>query len=794
MEVAASVIAVIQISSNVATLCWHYRKLKSAPQEAAKIIQQLKSLDVILNSMVELLEDENAAVDPRFRTIEFLQKSGQLDAFQALLKDLEGKLKPPRGLEKLLFPLKSRDVEATLQEIEKFKTVISLALGVHQAACLNAMSVNVRDIKETQENAVEAQRHAQEARHMESILKWLAPPDSDTNHFRKREEHHKDTGIWFVEGVAIDHWKRGTPSLFWLHGIPGCGKSVLSSTLIECLKKEELHKADDVVAYFYFDFSDTKKRNASSLMRSLISQLVINHKRIWPRLEDIFEQHHGQRQPSSETLLLVLQELVTKFKRTFLVVDGLDESEDVEDTLNIVRSMCDWNISGLRIFVSSRPLGIIEEAFSEMHPLELSVSDHLVDPDIQLFLGSKVKDLSQWDLDTRAAISETLSERANGMFRLASGLLDLVGKCRKKKDLQVLLSSLPRTLEDMYERILLSIPEDERRDAFRTLEWLAFSDQPVRMEDLSEALAVELDDQHGYDPDLKDLCIHRSPIMNSSLVTTSKAWLNDVKSSPGYYDEIWDSMNIVVTEVRLAHASILDYLRSPGIRRGRAASFALDWDSANRTMAQTCLLYLLNPSLKSGYPTSMRGLNLLLREWPLLIYASHFWGYHTQELGEELDSTTWNLIQQLFESKKLPNCGNFGTWARFLTPGAQQQVFENTTPLYYASSLGIGSVVRKLLKTLPLTEVNALGGRNASTPLQAAAYRDHLDVVRLLLDAGADPNIRTSRSDGSALFWAILRNGPNGPRIANLLLQHGASLCREDREELDKYGVSSIMP
>lgn len=82
MDFAASVIVVIQVSSSVATLYWHHRKLKSAPQEANTIIQRLESFYNALDSLVELLESGQAIVDPCFRTIELLHKSGQLDVFQ----------------------------------------------------------------------------------------------------------------------------------------------------------------------------------------------------------------------------------------------------------------------------------------------------------------------------------------------------------------------------------------------------------------------------------------------------------------------------------------------------------------------------------------------------------------------------------------------------------------------------------------------------------------------------------------------------------------------------------------
>jgi len=46
------------------------------------------------------------------------------------------------------------------------------------------------------------------------------------------------------------------------------------------------------------------------------------------------------------------------------------------------------------------------------------------------------------------------------------------------------------------------------------------------------------------------------------------------------------------------------------------------------------------------------------------------------------------------------------------------------------------------------------------TPLHLAAAQGHAAVVRLLLDAGADPRIRDTKHDGDAFGWAEFFNKP----------------------------------
>ncbi|KAG9230959.1 hypothetical protein BJ875DRAFT_339163, partial [Amylocarpus encephaloides] len=56
-------------------------------------------------------------------------------------------------------------------------------------------------------------------------------------------------------------------------GIPGCGKTILSSTVTEDILNTYANDPGIVVAYFYFDFTDKEKQKSELMVRSLISQL-----------------------------------------------------------------------------------------------------------------------------------------------------------------------------------------------------------------------------------------------------------------------------------------------------------------------------------------------------------------------------------------------------------------------------------------------------------------------------------------------------------------------------------------
>ncbi|KAK4205993.1 nucleoside phosphorylase domain-containing protein, partial [Rhypophila decipiens] len=80
--------------------------------------------------------------------------------------------------------------------------------------------------------------------HLEKIRNWLKPPDPSRNFNNARTLHHENTGQWFLDSEAYLKWKtpyvkgaKDCNSFLWLNGIPGCGKTILSSSVVADLEQ-----------------------------------------------------------------------------------------------------------------------------------------------------------------------------------------------------------------------------------------------------------------------------------------------------------------------------------------------------------------------------------------------------------------------------------------------------------------------------------------------------------------------------------------------------------------------------
>ena len=205
----------------------------------------------------------------------------------------------------------------------------------------------------------------------------------------------------------------------WLRGIPGCGKTVLTSTIID----DVIHHCHLIpaltVVYFYFDFNDIEKQQYEKMIRSLIKQLSIQCTSTPKALESHFSScMNGERQPRISELLTTLQQMVQEFDEIFIILDALDECKDRQGLLDSVKEIAGWKLGKLHIAVTSRSEQDIKEVLEPLVTGQICIQNALVDADIYIHLHERLQNdpkLKAWPPKVQKEIKETLMNGAHGM-------------------------------------------------------------------------------------------------------------------------------------------------------------------------------------------------------------------------------------------------------------------------------------------------------------------------------------------------------------------------------------------
>jgi hypothetical protein len=346
------------------------------------------------------------------------------------------------------------------------------------------------------------------------------------------------------------------------------------------------------------------------------------------------------------------------------------------------------------------------------------------------------------------------------------------------------LNSLPKDLDETYDRILQEIDDFHQVEVMKILQALIVTVETLTLKQIVEILAVDFDTRPPRF-DLENRLRDPKSVLSicSSLVTTVQSDIESPSMDSYVYGKP-DGRNFVA--LRLAHASVADYLTQS--RPSGPSKFHFSKQSARQFLARTCLVYLMNPAFSSGHEKSKIKQRLI--DYPFLSHAARLWPKYLKHdaPGQEhaMENETKDLLQAFFATAKLPRGGNFAFWVGLLIPSSPDEYITSTHPLYYAASYGLTEVVRVILDTEPDIDIDQLGGRAHATALHVAVFRNKPDVVKILLEAGADPDIPNNKGE-TPLYWATATGN-----MRDLLIQHGASLDQNSRTAVDQRSFLAL--
>ncbi|KAG8671003.1 hypothetical protein FPOAC1_004240 [Fusarium poae] len=589
------------------------------------------------------------------------------------------------------------------------------------------------------------------------ILEWLSPIDyssvqNDT--FRRRQP---GTCQWLIDSEQYQTWLKTSKQTLFCPGIPGAGKTILTSVVIDNLVQRFYKDSDVGIAYIYCNYRRQDDQRIDKILASILKQLTERQPSLATVVQDLYDQHKSHRTwPFVDELSEALRSLVKEYGRVYIIVDALDECGTSGGARSkLLKQLMDLKEnSDVNLFMTSRDMPDIEEKLQgDIITLKIRASEE----DVGCFLDSRLNSLSELvkkNKDLRDNIRAKVIEAVDGMFLLADLHVRSLEGMFLPNQIREALETLPTgttAYDETYKGVMQRIESQANTKTFAkaVLTWITCARRPLTTSELRHALAVQV---HNTDLDESNL-----PEIGDAVAVCAGLVVVDKES------------NII----RLAHYTTQQYFEKT---KG-------DWfPNAHADITTACITYLSYKTFQRKPTEPWDSVYEKLRSYRFYDYVAINWGHHgrksqfaSKELMEFLqsDRPLETAVEAFMVTTEDLGSTDFvkegGVWRKYNRDvcaqlhrlGADVGRMEG---LHLAAYFGIAEAIAVLLRDGKDPNVK---DHHDLTPLARAAKNGHVAAVKVLLENGADAN--SSDRDGRTSLSLAAENGHEhvvGPILA----------------------------
>ncbi|KAJ3478881.1 hypothetical protein NLG97_g8460 [Lecanicillium saksenae] len=807
LSISFGIAGVLPLIAKVITTAHQYAtSVAGAQKMISALILELEVLQAAIAKLEHLL----TSADLADADLKFDQTSVLLSccaAIETKLQELLRKLLRDAATGKmgrLLWPLTEKEHQKTLGELRSFSAWIQFALSVDGCRLLAQTSGDVaavlaQQLKQfdalrrldtrTEELVGAVQRQAQvledgaklEAR--KRVLDWISTAKYNARHALLQRSRTKNTGSWLLDSKAFMEWRDGTAGsrVLWCNGIQGSGKTTLVCTAIDELLRSSVSPAKPL-AYLYFDYQDHSSQGPLAVVTSILRQLLEQLPDLPTPVQEYYEGRDKLQGREIAEYERLLEEVARASETMFIVFDALDECDDIQYVLLLIEKL--GQISNCRLMIASRP-HVYERVPASRGYSTITVEAH--DEDIRRYVLERSNEADIYQIADEKFVEqlvEKLTRSASGMFLLPVLQLRTVLNEPTIGEMEDKLEQLSDTLSDAFAETFARIqrqPGSRSRLAVSALMHLAHAKRLFKAVELSDILALKPE----------------SKLLNPKYRPTAKMIL-DCCQGLAMLDE-------QAGQIRLAHYAIKEYLVS---------NSELLFPQFEVKLAFDCLNYMMLDDFGAGPLYTKGAIKERLAAYPFLGYVAANWGRYLKPI--EMNPEVWNKLLSFYTT--LPATAT-ATQVKYFLKGYHRGYYcveecISTTPLHHAALNCLEHSIRGLLEYFDINRPTVMG----TTPVIKAASNGHRDIVKLLLEKGADPRIRNWYGDALQcaaeagkcetirilVEWGMDPNGEDNcgrppiscaldrdsPKAVELLVDLGANLRLDEDEQ---YGNAFLL-
>ncbi|KAL1591697.1 hypothetical protein SLS60_011696 [Paraconiothyrium brasiliense] len=576
-----------------------------------------ESGDVIRQNIIpQLVQLYSRIIEYQARAVCYLSESQRSRAWQSVTgsNDWTGRLaeiqSSSEGCKIFIDPAQEKKVSQNWhQQLAAMGEQTDILRGVHQLL--------------EQESRERERRH--ESRAEKDAIRALASDHAAYTAGKDRNPQRVEgTCQWFFKDERFCKWRgRDESALLWVSAGPGCGKSVLSRTLID-----EGHLSTRVttstVCYFFFKDGETGRMESTDALCAILHQLfshdLTNH------LISYALDAHRNFGPALPQQLDALWRILLDCARDpssgeiVCVLDALDECNErsLKDLMTKLQDFYSMEnqkpTTRLKFLITSRPYDRIVYLYGKIFGVTEQLrldgdenSDQLAS-DITLVIDERLDSVAgSLSPKDRGDIAHRMKSGKDRTYLWLHLIFSIIEEKRsfyaKRSNIESLLSTLPSNVDEAYEEILNKSQDDGSVETL--LQIILAASHPLSLDELNVAFTLAQDEER----------------IESYAELQSNLWPN---FSQVVQDLCGLFVNVHKSKVYLIHQTAREFLVKK--KRGIKWQGRLDMHTAHQTLFRLCTRYISHRGL--------HGAQYWGHKDEFLRYAASCWPLHYSHQGQ----------------------------------------------------------------------------------------------------------------------------------------------------------------